>query len=258
MFGKYYLFSALFLSMLLVKLGGSVITDKNEYKKFREDVTRKIVEELPQENLIIVHGGGSFGHVLAHKYNITEGFEENKKMGFARIGVDMMELNLKILKILHEHSIPAISIVPHAFHIFEKEINLDLFEEYLSLGFVPVTYGDIILDKKQGINICSGDYLMLHLARRFQPEKVIFLTDVDGIYNKNPKEYGAKLIPVLRRDYKPGTDVNVMDVTGGMEYKIEMMREIARHSKVYVINGFYPERLGKVLRDEEFLGTVVE
>ncbi len=244
--------------MLLVKLGGSVITDKKEYKKFRYDATKKIVKELPKEDLIIVHGGGSFGHILAHKYRITEGFEEDKRYGFAKIGMDMMELNLKILEILHEHSIPAVSIPPHAFHIFGDDLNLDIFEHYLTLGIVPVTYGDVILDKRQGINICSGDYLMLHLAEKFKPEKVIFLTDVDGIYDRNPKEEGATLIPVLSRHYKPGTNLNVMDVTGGMKYKISIMREIAKHSKVYVINGFHPERLVKVLRDEEFLGTVVE
>jgi len=244
--------------MLLIKLGGSVITDKNVYKKFREDVTRKIIEVLPKRDLLIVHGGGSFGHILAHKHRITEGFSEDKRVGFSRIGADMTELNLRVLNLLHEYSIPAVSIPPHSFHVFGKEINLSIFEDYLSLGFVPVTYGDVILDREKGINICSGDYLMLHLAIRFEPEKVIFLTDVDGIYDRNPKEEGANLIRVLRRDYHPDTRLNVKDVTGGMEYKIAIMREIAEHSKVYVINGFHPERLGKVLRDEEFLGTVIE
>ena len=92
----------------------------------------------------------------------------------------------------------------------------------------------------------------------FRPEKVVFITDVDGIYDRNPKDSGAKLIPVLSRNYRPGTHLNVMDVTGGMEYKISIMRRIAEHSKVYVINGFYPDRLVKVLRNEEFVGTVVE
>ncbi len=244
--------------MLLIKLGGSVITDKNIYKNFREDTLRRIVKALPREDMVIVHGGGSFGHVLAHKYRIIDGFEEHKRMGFARIGLDMMELNSLVLSILHENDIPGISVPPHAFHIFGEDIDLSLFDAYLSLGFVPVTYGDIILDREQGINICSGDYLMLHLAEKFRPEKTIFLTDVDGIYDRNPQEDGAELLPVLDRGCSPGTGVNVKDVTGGMEYKIRIMREIAKHSKVYVLNGFYPERIRKVLNDEDFIGTVVK
>ncbi|AGB04231.1 putative archaeal kinase [Aciduliprofundum sp. MAR08-339] len=244
--------------MLLVKMGGSVITDKRVYRRFREDVMERIVKYLPKEDLIIVHGGGSFGHPLAKKYGITEGFSEEKTMGFAEIGRDMEDLNLRIIEILIENDIPAVSIAPHSFHIFGEEMDLHIFERFLSLGLVPVTYGDIILDSSQGINICSGDYLMLQLAREFRPEKVIFLTDVDGIYDRDPSEQGAELIEVLRRDSKVETIIKVDDVTGGVAYKISIMRKIARYSRVYVLNGFHPERIENVLNDEDFVGTVVE
>ncbi len=244
--------------MLLIKLGGSVITDKKIYKRFREDVVKKIAKSLPKNDLLIVHGGGSFGHIIAHEYRITEGFEEEKRIGFARIGADMMELNLKILNILIDNSIPAVSLAPHSFHIMGEEVDLSLFEKYLSMGMVPVTYGDVILDKNQGINICSGDYLMLHLAKKFRPEKTIFLTDVDGIYDRDPKKEVARLIPFLPREHDVETSIRVKDVTGGMEYKIRIMREIAEHGRVYVLNGFHPERIRKVLNDEDFIGTVVE
>jgi len=244
--------------MLLVKMGGSVITDKKIYKKFREEAVKRIVENLPQEKLLVVHGGGSFGHILASKYEITSGFEEDKRMGFAQIGLDMMDLNMRILKIFHEKNLPAISIPPLAFHIFGKKMDMSVFRNASQLGFYPVTYGDIIFDATQGINICSGDYLMLNLAREFKPEKVIFLTDVDGIYDRSPSIKGAKLIEVLRRDMNPETAIRVADVTGGIAYKIKIMREIANYSKVYVLNGFYPDRIKKVLNDEEFVGTVIE
>ena len=244
--------------MLLVKLGGSVITDKRVYRRFREGTVERIVAHLPKDELLVVHGGGSFGHHLAKKYSITSGFEEWKREGFARIAADMEDLNLRITEILLDRKIPAISILPRSFLLFGEEPDMGVFRKAVELGFVPVTHGDAVLDSRQGINICSGDYLMLHLAREFRPEKTIFLTDVDGIFDRDPSLPGAKLIKLLRRDVSPETVIKVSDVTGGMEGKIRVMREIANYSRVYVLNGFYPERIDKVLNDEEFVGTVVE
>jgi len=235
-----------------------VITDKRVYRMFREYAVERIAAQLPRDDLLIVHGGGSFGHHLAKEFAITSGFEDRKREGFAKIGFDMEDLNLRILNILLERKIPAVSIPPHSFFIYGEEPRMDVFRKAVELGFAPVTYGDIIFDKEQGINICSGDYLMYHLAKEFRPEKTIFLTDVDGIYDRDPGQEGAKLIRHLERDVEPSTAIKVDDVTGGIAYKIKMMRKIADYSKVYVINGFHPERINKVMNDEEFIGTVVE
>ena len=244
--------------MLLIKLGGSVISNKRRYRRFRSDTVKKIVSVLPKKDLIIIHGGGSFGHILAHDYRITDGFEEWKKMGFAKIGLDMMDLNMKILRILIKENIPAVSLPPHSYLILEESLNFDIFKNLLDYGFVPVSYGDVAFDKNKGINICSGDYLMYRLSKEFKPEKVIFLTDVDGIYDKDPDEEGAKLIKKLGKNHNPETKIKVKDVTGGMDYKIEIVKKIANYSKVYIINGFYPERLKDVIEDRNFVGTVVE
>ncbi len=243
--------------MLLIKLGGSVISDKTEYRRFREDVVWRIAKVLPKEDMIIVHGAGSFGHILAHKYRITEGYSTDKRLGFTKIQRDMMDLNLRILDILVEQEIPVVSMPPHSFVEMGKELELKLFDSLIAHKFVPLTYGDAVFDAAKGINIYSGDLLMQELAKRYKPEKTVFLTNVDGIYTKPPHEDGAELIPVLRREKDPHTSITVKDVTGGMELKIDVMREIAKHSKVYIINGFYPERLENVLNDEDFVGTVV-
>ena len=98
---------------------------------------------------------------------------------------------------------------------------------------------------------------MLELAKKYNPEKTIFLTDVDGIYDKPPGEHDSKLIKVLHRRNDPQTEISVKDVTGGMELKINVMREIAKYSKVYIINGFHPERINDIMNDRNFVGTVV-
>ncbi len=244
--------------MLLIKLGGSVISDKRVYKRFRRSVVNNIANYLPNKNMIIVHGGGSFGHILADKYEITNGFDRWKVMGFAEIGRDMMLLNLKILDILIKNSIPAVSMPPHSYLVMGKKFNFEIFENLIHYGFVPLTYGDVAFDRDRGINICSGDYLMLELAKKFRPEKVIFLSDVDGVFTKHPSSKDAKLIKVLNGNFDVETSIKVKDVTGGMGEKIKLMRKIAKYSDVYLINGFHPERIDKILKNEDFIGTVVK
>ncbi len=243
--------------MYLIKLGGSVISDKSEYLTFREDTVKKIARVLPKNDVILVHGAGSFGHILADKYSITDGFEDWKRLGFAKIQRDMIDLNLRILSTLIDEGIPAVSMPPHAFMSMGSAINFEIFDYLIHYGFVPLTFGDAVFDSERGINICSGDVLMLELAKKYRPEKTVFLTDVDGIYTHPPGSGKEELIRELHPAHDPKTEIKVSDVTGGMDLKINVMREIAKYSKVYVINGFHPERLESVLKDEDFIGTVV-
>ena len=77
--------------MIILKLGGSVITRKDKNKPTLDPVNLdRIAQEIANANvdqLIIVHGAGSFGHPYASKFEIgseitdrTEFFR--KKRGF--------------------------------------------------------------------------------------------------------------------------------------------------------------------------------
>lgn len=67
--------------MIIIKIGGSVITDKNSKypklnKKNLKRVCKEICEVMPFP-LILVHGAGSFGHPIVKKYDIIA--NPNKK-----------------------------------------------------------------------------------------------------------------------------------------------------------------------------------
>ena len=62
--------------LTLVKLGGSLITDKRVEKSFRRDVVKRLADEIaaaravdPELKLLIGHGSGSFGHFAAKRAN---------------------------------------------------------------------------------------------------------------------------------------------------------------------------------------------
>src|SRR3972149_4178768 len=102
--------------LTILKIGGSVITDKNGELAARTEAINRLAEEIQKanlENLVIVHGGGSFGHPTAQKYGIKEGLREDaQKVGFAETHHVMTVLNGLVMDALVWHNIPAISVAP--------------------------------------------------------------------------------------------------------------------------------------------------
>ena len=67
--------------MIVVKIGGSLITDKSRYRTFRRSAAEKIVSAISRENpAVVVHGGGSFGHIASRKYNLPGPLTEQNVM----------------------------------------------------------------------------------------------------------------------------------------------------------------------------------
>jgi len=255
--------------MYLIKFGGSVITDKSKKFAFKQktvDILSKQIKRADKD-CIIVHGAGSFGHILAKKYKLNQGLSNKEQIqGFSKTHESVQTLNTYVLKSLQKQDLPAVSIPPHATlklnnHLLE-EINLEIYEKYLNKNFLPVTFGDVVLDKKLGFSICSGDLLMEVLSEHFKPTKTIFVIDEDGLYTSNPKiNKDAKLIDKtdLKQLEKLSTALDShADVTGGMKGKIDTIKNISKSGiDVVLVNGNKPDRLYKVLIGEDTEGTIV-
>ena len=243
--------------MIAVKIGGSVITRKDTYRHFLPDVCRDIVKSLSpfRNELIMAHGGGSFGHILAKEANLPDVLNERTKRYFSRIHNDVLLLNSKIIDIMADEGFNPVSI-PTALFFGKKTLNVSTYRRFLESGFNPVGMGDIVLSGKT-VKIISADDIMLKLSKEFNPRLVIFFTDVDGIFSDDPKKNPqARLLPSIDSNVNFKAVQN--DVTGGMKHKYEIIKKISQHAdRIAVINGKYPERL-KDLGTERFIGTVIE
>ncbi len=250
--------------MRIVKIGGSIITDKTKPLTFKKAVVKRLAREIKESNekIILVHGAGSFGHILADRYKLHEGYKNDEQIkGVAKVQRDVKTLNMLILNALIDAGIDAVSISPSAIvkcrdkKIVEMETKI--FEDYLNMGIIPVTFGDVVLDKKLKFCICSGDQLMLHLAKKFKPKKVIFCTDVDGIFTFDPSiDKNARLlervdIKFLKSILKMGkTKSKKRDITGEMFGKIDTIMEISKIGvDSIVLNGNKKNRLKGALTD---------
>ncbi len=254
--------------MMIVKLGGSVITRKDRYRSFRREVTRRLANEIASsgERVIVVHGAGSFGHLLAAKHSLHEGRTDEKQIpALARVMHDVRDLDQKVLAELEAALLPAVSIPPAACARMSdgvlKCLDTRLFRDYAQLGAVPVSFGDVVLDDVKGFSICSGDQVIRVLAKEFSPERVIFCADVDGVFSADPKtNRGAKLLRTVDSSCLNSVDKKTcyVDVTGGMHGKLRNMIDIAKQgADVMVINGLEKGRLEAALMGKEPIGTRV-
>lgn len=254
--------------MMLVKLGGSVITDKTRYLTFRADVLTRLVGEIVSagREVVLIHGAGSFGHVVASEHRIQDGYISDSQVPVAaKVMEDVRDLNLRVMRVLNEGGLPSASLPPSAVATLRSGkldvLDVDLFRRYLEIGISPVTFGDVALDSERRFGICSGDQLMERLAKELRPEKVIFVSDVDGVFTADPsRDPGATLMEVVDRatlDSLPRTQ-RCADVTGSIFGKIETMLRIASWGgDAVVLNGNAPGRLEAALRGEVVKGTRV-
>lgn len=251
--------------LLVIKAGGSIITNKNSQQpELRHEIVTHISEQIKiiidhgDYQIILVHGAGSFGHPLAKKYHLGQGFvQEQARFGFAETVNKMLELNQQIVAKFLEMQIKAISLPPHSF-IWAKSksaFSLDtrLLEKYLIENFTPILFGDMILDEVKGCSILSGDTLVGLLAKKLQAKKVIFLSDVDGVFNHNPKfDKTAKRIPFindtnLKRVIVSLQTSNKTDTTGEMRGKILAIKNHLKNIEVYIASGFEKNVLKKII-----------
>ena len=262
--------------MIILKLGGSVITRKEADKptinhENLKRITREVAESTHQK-LIVVHGAGSFGHPLAKKYAIGDEIQDNldlkkKMLGFSLTQHAVKELNGIVNEYLRMHGTLSVSIQPSSFILTKnkriKSADLTLIKRYLELGFVPVIYGDVVLDADESIEmaVLSGDQIVKYLAEKLKPERVILATDVDGIYDKNPKKYpDAQLIETVSslEQIETGEETNI-DVTGGMGGKIrELLGLLHLEIESEIINANKTGNIKKALNGEKVTGTTIK
>lgn len=101
--------------MIAIKLGGSVITNKSQYKNFNRCQTARLCKEIAKSNkeIIIVHGAGSFGHIISKKFSLKDGLQNPKQIfAVAKVQYDVQELSSMITKELIDVGIPSVSIPP--------------------------------------------------------------------------------------------------------------------------------------------------
>lgn len=253
---------------VFLKLGGSLITDKRRAETPRTDVIRRLARELaaarrqlPELELIIGHGSGSFGHMVGSSYGTRAGVKTAEEWyGFAATADAAARLNRIVTAALLEAGLPAWSIQPSVILRCEDgrvvQGPIDTVEQALRAGLVPVVHGDVALDSVRGGTIASTEEIFEWLAPRLQPQRMILAGEVDAIYTADPQTNAdAQRIPVIRPDSMDAVQASLggshgVDVTGGMAAKVAQsiaMVQALPGLKIVVCGGLVPGVLTTLL-----------
>ena len=137
------------------------------------------------------------------------------------------------------------------------------FRELLDMNVIPIVNENdtVAVDELEGRNFGDNDTLSAIVAGIINADVLMILTDIDGVYDKNPKAYpDAKRLSVIE---KIDDEVRAMAGgagsargTGGMATKIRAA-EIAGRANIptYILSGEDPENLYRIF-DGEDIGTV--
>ena len=276
---------------ILVKLGGSACTDKAAFETVHQKrlsaTARQLAETRPanEENRVLLHGAGSFGHFHARKYAIKHGsaHEQHSPLGFALTRSSVTRLNGLVVSALLEAEQPAVSL--HPFPSWRKRRNSPLSGSAMAAeaarawgaGLLPVLHGDAVHDEHQGCAVLSGDEIMVELARCMCPRLCVFLTDVAGVYDRPPEQQGATLLSEIRvgrggalrvvresgasaseASAEITTSVAAHDVTGGLAAKLRAAAAIAaRGTPVLIVQAGTDHSAAALAGERPLVGTLL-
>lgn len=243
--------------MILIKLGGSIITNKEKPLSVRRKTIENLAKSLKKikEPIIIVHGGGSYGHYWSVKYDMHTKERKYDLRGVSIVKNSMIELNKIILDSMLKNKLNPYCLPPTDFMSGNKPISKKIkeIEKIAKSGLIPVTFGDALWYGQKKTYILSGDKIMTHLAKILKPKFCIFALNEDGLYSDLKSK---KLIYELQGE-KPTISENKMDVTGGMARKVDEASKISKMGlNVFFVNGNKPERIVKAVKNKTFEGTL--
>ena len=243
--------------MILIKLGGSIITNKQKPLTANLSAINKISSQLKKINepIIVVHGGGSFGHYWSVRYDMhTKPAKYNRK-GVSVVKNSMVELNKIILDSFLKHSLNPYCLPPTDFMFSNKADpkKVRAIAKIAKAGLVPVSYGDVMWYGKNKFYVLSGDRIIGILSKILKPRLVIFVLNVDGVYSDMKTK---KLLCEIKGEKTTISEVEV-DVTGGMSRKIKEAVSISKSgTNVFMVNGNKPNRIVNAVRNGRFDGTL--
>ncbi len=235
--------------MTVLKLGGSIVTDKDTPETLAEHAIAHAAMAIAgyvgseaDNDLVLVHGGGSFGHFHASEHGVTPTEGTHDGPAVLAIHEAMQELNEAVVTALSDEGVPALPVHPlsTARRTADGDLALPMgtTRTMLEEGFVPVLHGDVVVHEGEGATVLSGDELVVELARELDVDRVGLCSAVPGVLD----EAGS----VVRR-IETFEDVSAVlgasestDVTGGMAGKVQELLDLEMPASIFSVDDLGP------------------
>lgn len=259
--------------IVVVKYGGSAMTDEALKQKVIEDVTLlKLVGFKP----IIVHGGGKeiskwVGKIgkepqFINGLRVTD--EETMEVAEMVLG----KVNKSLVQLLERQGVRAIGIsgkdggllnVEKKYSNGEdigfvgeiKKVDAQILYDLLEKDFLPVVCPVGMDDEFHTYNI-NADDAACAIARAMKAEKLAFLTDIEGVY-KDPKDPATLISELLVKEAKQLIEEGY--IGGGMLPKLNNCIDAIENgvSRVHILDGRIPHCLLLEFFTNKGIGTAI-
>ncbi len=240
--------------IIVLKIGSSLLVDKNRNirKKWLSSFA-KDVKKLRSKNkkIIIVSSGAIALGCKKMNYN-KKNLKLDKSQAVASIGqIQLMNLFSQIFS-KYKLNISQILITLDDTEERKRSINAKrTFENLFKLNYIPIVNENDTIATSE-IKYGDNDRLASRVAQITNADTLILLSDVDGLYTKNPKIFkDAKLIKQVDDLNKDIIDINTQGMTelgsGGMNTKIEAAK-ICNLSgcNMIIANGLYLNPISQI------------
>lgn len=260
--------------VILIKLGGSVITDKTASKKADLKTINLLTGEIATAGkqtgdlIILGHGGGSFPHRSAAAYQTIDGLKNaGSLLGMSEVKYDASLLNMIIADSLINAGIPAFTLAPSAFLTSKNkkvsQIFLGSLLNLLKIKAIPLIYGDVITDSRIGCTIFSTEQILNEIALtlpryKYQPKLVIEVGKTEGVLDKSGNTIPEITSKNINRTLHDLSGSHATDVTGGMLHKVKEAYSLAKKGTPTLIISANKGNLKKAVLGQKVPGTLIK
>ena len=217
----------------VIKVGGSLAANPNQLRM----LCCRLSDYAHKYHFIIVPGGARFADVV-RKYDQEFNLSPNKSHQMAVLGMDLYAMLLG-------------DIIPRS--RLTKSIQ-DL-EHGSEDGEVQIIMPSALMIEKNPLENSwdvTSDAIAAYFARRLRADKLILVTDVDGIFTKDPKLHSDAVI--IHR----ANAIDLLNLSERTSVDKSLPRQLLGCSvSCYVVNGRYPERIGSILEGKPTICTQI-
>jgi isopentenyl phosphate kinase len=240
----------------VLKLGGSVITEKERAETLDGPALDRAAGAIADAvnaatgtsgtdtagspaDLVVVHGGGSFGHHHADRHGVSTDAGTGDAGAAVEIHGAMTTLNRFVIGRLQDRGVPALPVHPLSLAHRDPSGGLTLpaggVETLLGEGFVPVLHGDVVAHAGTGATVLSGDEIVARLAGALGADRIGLCSTVPGVLDADGETIDR--IETYEAVGDALGDSTATDVTGGMAGKVRSLLGVDAPAWVFDLDG---------------------
>ena len=228
---------------IVIKVGSHVLTDKGMVAKKRmRDLVELIAMMMAkdQEVILVSSGAVSAGYTVLP----LDRWSVGNKQVLAAIGQPLL---LKMYQEKFEtHNILCSQVLLSAADLdSKKRTNLAqlAIDNLLSNRVVPIINENDVIATEE-LEFGDNDQLSAYVAENFNAELLVILSDIDALYDKNPREFDDAVVRkevsvILQEELNAPTTANNEFATGGIVTKLKAAHFLLNNGKkMFLATGF--------------------